>query len=171
MTPPTRNCLDFLGLSEHEQTAPTPVPTIRSISVCPNSVGAVGHEFGKPRAATLNQPILGRRSAPLLTVDGLTFKDFNARVGPIVPTVFLSTLEWPLNLTNVRTYATALLGDFGISDEPLLALITGKLSPDGHLPFELPSSAEAVRQQKSDQPHDSQSPLFPLGFGFALLSF
>ena len=105
------------------------------------------------------------RSAPLLTVDGLTFKDFNARVGPIVPTVFLTALERPLILTNVRTCTTALLGDFGISDEPLLALITGKFSPDGHLPFELPSSAEAVRQQKSDQPHDSQSPLFPLGFG------
>jgi hypothetical protein len=56
-------------------------------------------------------------------------------------------------------------GAFGISDEPLLALITGKLSPGAHLPFELPSSVEAVKQQKSDLPHDSQSPLFPLGFG------
>jgi beta-glucosidase len=87
------------------------------------------------------------------------------RVGPMVPIVFLTTLERPLILTNVRSHATALLGDFGISDEPLLAVITGKLSPDGHLPFELPSSAEAVKQQKSDLPHDSQSPLFPFGFG------
>jgi beta-glucosidase len=87
------------------------------------------------------------------------------RVSPMVPTVFLITLERPLILNNVRPHATALLGDFGISDEPLLALITGKLSPGGHLPFELPSSVEAVRQQKSDLPHDSQSPLFPFGFG------
>ena len=87
------------------------------------------------------------------------------RVGPVVPTVFLTTLERPLILTNVRAYATALLGDFGISDDPLLALITGRVSPSGHLPFELPSSVEAVRQQKSDLPRDSQSPLFPFGFG------
>jgi beta-glucosidase len=87
------------------------------------------------------------------------------RVSPMVPTVFLTTLERPLILTNVSPYATALLGDFGISDEPLLALITGKASPGGHLPFELPSSLEAVKQQKSDLPHDSQSPLFPFGFG------
>jgi beta-glucosidase len=87
------------------------------------------------------------------------------RVSPMVPTIFLTTLERPLILANVRTHATALLGDFGISDEPLLALITGKLSPGGHLPFELPSSWEAVRQQKSDLPHDSKSPLFPFGFG------
>lgn len=87
------------------------------------------------------------------------------RVSPMVSTVFLTTLERPLILTNVRPHATALLGDFGISDEPLLALITGKASPGGHLPFELPSSEKAVEQQKSDLPHDSQSPLFPFGCG------
>jgi beta-glucosidase len=101
----------------------------------------------------------------------LTFTEKDAaysellRVSPMVSTVFLTTLERPLILANIRTHATALLGDFGISDEPLLALITGKLSPGGHLPFELPSSLEAVRQQKSDLPHDSDAPLFPFGFG------
>jgi beta-glucosidase len=101
----------------------------------------------------------------------LTFTEKDAayaellRVSPMVPTVFLTTLERPLILTNVRPHVTALLGDFGISDEPLLALITGKVSPRGRLPFELPSSVEAVKQQKSDLPHDSQSPLFPFGFG------
>ena len=72
------------------------------------------------------------------------------RVSAIVPTVFVTTLERPLILTNVRPHTTALLGDFGISDEALLALVTGKVSPQGHLPFELPSSPEAVKQQKSD---------------------
>ncbi len=87
------------------------------------------------------------------------------RLAPKVPTAFLTTLQRPLILTNVRSHTTALLGDVGISDEALLALIFGKLSPVGHLPFELPSSVEAVRQQKSDLPHDSRSPLFPVGFG------
>jgi beta-glucosidase len=87
------------------------------------------------------------------------------RVSAIVPTAFVTTLERPLILINVRPHATALLGDFGICDEALFALVTGKLSPQGHLPFELPSSPEAVKQQKSDLPHDSQSPLFPFGFG------
>jgi len=87
------------------------------------------------------------------------------RVSRMVPTVFLTTLERPLILTNVKPHATALLGDFGIADEPLFALVTGKVPPGGRLPFELPSSVEAVKQQKSDRPHDSQSPLFPFGFG------
>ena len=81
------------------------------------------------------------------------------------PIVFVTTLERPLILTNVLPHTTALLGDFGISDEPLLALIAGEVSPVGRLPFELPSSVTAVRDQKSDLPHDSQSPLFPFGFG------
>jgi beta-glucosidase len=87
------------------------------------------------------------------------------RVGGIVPTIFTTTLERPLILSNVRSHATALLGDFGIADGPLLALITGKASPAGHLPFELPSSADAVQKQKSDLPHDSENPLYPFGFG------
>jgi len=87
------------------------------------------------------------------------------RVSATTPTVFVTTLERALILTNVRPHCTALLGDFGISDEALMALVTGKVSPEGRLPFELPSSSDAVQQQKSDLPHDSASPLFPFGFG------
>ena len=87
------------------------------------------------------------------------------RISATVPTVFLTTLERPLILTNVRPHASALLGDFGICDEALLAVISGAVPPAGHLPFELPSSVESVTHQKSDLPHDSQSPLFPFGFG------
>jgi beta-glucosidase len=87
------------------------------------------------------------------------------RVSASVPTVFVTTLGRPLILSNVSAHASALLGDFGISDGPLLAVITGRVSPHGRLPFELPSSVEAVRRQKSDLPHDSQSPLFGFGFG------
>jgi len=87
------------------------------------------------------------------------------RVSAVVPTVFVMTLERPSVLQNVVSHATALLGSFGIADEPLLRLITGQLSPAGHLPFELPSSREAVEQQQSDLPHDSKNPLFPIEFG------
>lgn len=87
------------------------------------------------------------------------------RISATVPTVFVTTLERPLILSNVRTHATAILGDFGICDEALLGLIIGEVSPAGHLPFELPASAESVSEQKSDLPHDSLSPLYPFGFG------
>ena len=87
------------------------------------------------------------------------------RVSALVPTILTTTLECPLILSNVKPHATALLGDFGIADGPLLALVTGKAAPAGRLPFELPSSPDAVQKQKSDLPHDSENPLYPFGFG------
>lgn len=87
------------------------------------------------------------------------------RVSAMVPTIFATNLERPILLKNVVEHSTALLGEFGIVDDQLLRLISGKASPTAHLPFELPSSMEAVLAQKSDVPHDSKDPLFPIGFG------
>jgi beta-glucosidase len=87
------------------------------------------------------------------------------RVSRTTPTIFVTTLERPLILTNVKPHVSALLGDFGLADAPLFALITGRATPEGHLPFELPSSVEAVRNQASDLPHDSLAPLYPFGYG------
>jgi len=44
-------------------------------------------------------------------------------------------------------------------------LIFGKFEPSGHLPFELPSSVEAVEVQLEDVPYDSKDPLYPFGAG------
>jgi beta-glucosidase len=84
-----------------------------------------------------------------------------------VPVVLTVKLDRPAILTNVKDKTAALLGNFGIDDTDLLDVLTGKARPEGHLPFELPSSAEAVRAQKSDVPHDSANPLYPFGFGLS----
>ena len=54
---------------------------------------------------------------------------------------------------------------FGVSDEALLDVVFGPFAPTGKLPFELPSSMDAVRAQKEDVPFDSKDPLFPFGAG------
>jgi beta-glucosidase len=58
-----------------------------------------------------------------------------------------------------------LLADFGASDLAVLDIIFGKARPEGKLPFELPSSMEAVRRQKEDVPYDSENPLYGFGHG------
>ena len=69
---------------------------------------------------------------------------------------------------SIRTsLAKALLADYGASDESVLEVIFGRTNPEGKLPFELPSSMEAVRNQKADLPHDSENPLYPFGFGLS----
>ncbi|MEK7830033.1 MAG: glycoside hydrolase family 3 N-terminal domain-containing protein [Acidobacteriota bacterium] len=101
----------------------------------------------------------------------LSFKDGNADYEAIktasakVPTIVTIYLDRPAILTNVKDKVAALLGNFGVSDAALFDVLTGKAAPQGRLPFELPSSMEAVRAQSEDVPYDSKAPLYKFGFG------
>ncbi|GAB4580868.1 MAG: glycoside hydrolase family 3 N-terminal domain-containing protein [Anaerolineales bacterium] len=82
-----------------------------------------------------------------------------------VPTIVVIYLDRPAVLPEISAAAQALLGEYGASDPSVLDVIFGKARPEGQLPFELPSSMEAVRKQKADLPYDSENPLYPFGFG------
>lgn len=82
-----------------------------------------------------------------------------------VPTIVDIFLERPAVIPEIAGESAALLANFGAGDAALLDVIFGRFSPTGKLPFELPSSMEAVRKQKPDLPHDSVDPLFPFGYG------
>ena len=101
----------------------------------------------------------------------LAFKDGDPdyeafkRVSAAVPTIVTVYLDRPAILTRLRDGARALIVNFGVSDAALLDVLTGRARPEGRLPFELPSSMEAVQAQRSDVPYDSPRPLYPFGFG------
>ena len=82
-----------------------------------------------------------------------------------VPTIVVIYLDRPAVIPEINHFAKALLADYGASDVAVLDVIFGRAHPEGKLPFELPSSMEAVRNQKPDVPHDSENPLYPFGFG------
>lgn len=81
------------------------------------------------------------------------------------PTVVVLHLDNPLVVPEIAHEARALVVTFGVSDEALFDVLVGKFAPTGKLPFELPSSMDAVRAQLEDVPHDSKDPLFPIGSG------
>ena len=87
------------------------------------------------------------------------------RVSAAVPTVATVYLDRPAILTPLKERARAVLANFGVSDAALVDVLAGRAAPEGKLPFELPSSMEAVRAQRPDVPHDSPRPLYPIGFG------
>ncbi|HEX8048875.1 glycoside hydrolase family 3 N-terminal domain-containing protein [Rhizobium sp.] len=101
----------------------------------------------------------------------LDFKDGNAdfeafkSAAKEVPTIVTVYLARPAILTGIRDQASAILGNFGASDEALFDVIEGKQKAEGKLPFELPSSMAEVLAQKSDVPHDTLHPLYPIGYG------
>jgi beta-glucosidase len=68
-------------------------------------------------------------------------------------------------IPEISAAARAVVGEFGASDLAVMKVLFGEARPEGKLPFELPSSMEAVRKQKADVPHDSEYPLYPFGFG------
>jgi beta-glucosidase len=82
-----------------------------------------------------------------------------------VPVVVVVNLDRAAILTPIRDVAAALVGDFGVSDTAMFDVLMGRSRPQGHLPFELPSSDAAVDKQRPDIPNDSQAPLYPYGFG------
>lgn len=82
-----------------------------------------------------------------------------------VPTIVDISLDRPAVIPEIVAQSAGLLATFGASDAVILDAIFGHFAPSGRLPFELPSSMEAVRRQHPDVPHDSDEPLFPFGHG------
>ncbi|MBR5661901.1 MAG: glycoside hydrolase family 3 C-terminal domain-containing protein [Bacteroidales bacterium] len=61
----------------------------------------------------------------------------------------------------------AMILSFDPTDAAVLDVIFGRYNPKSKLPFEIPSSMDAVRAQKEDVPFDSPDPSFPFGFGLS----
>jgi beta-glucosidase len=110
----------------------------------------------------------GIRVAGAVPIDLRLPSDLLAHVREIArkkSTVVALHLDNPLVVPELAGESAALLATFGVSDEALFDVLIGKFMPSGKLPFEMPSSMEAVRAQLEDMPHDSKDPLFPIGFG------
>ena len=84
-----------------------------------------------------------------------------------VPTILVVHLERPAVMPELAEACAGLLASFGAADAAILDVVFGRVAPTGKLPYELPSSMDAVRAQLSDVPYDSEAPLFPFGFGLS----
>jgi beta-glucosidase len=130
--------------------------------VCILRVSAGRGRFG-PRA-------VGGAGAPIdLTLPEATLARVRA-VAQQKPTIVVLHLDNPLVVPELAAEASALLATFGVSDEALLDVLVGRFAPTGKLPFEMPSSMEAVRAQLEDVPADSKAPLFAIGSGLTYAS-
>ena len=63
--------------------------------------------------------------------------------------------------------SAGLVVNFRATGKVLLDIVFGKAKPLSRMPFELPSSMEAVRNQKEGVPYDSKNPSYKFGFGLS----
>ena len=81
------------------------------------------------------------------------------------PTIICLYLDRAAVVPEIAETCVGLFGEFGAYDDAVLDIIFGKHNPTAILPFELPLSMDAVRNQYEDVPYDSKNPLFEFGFG------
>lgn len=86
-------------------------------------------------------------------------------IASAVPTIVDVFLDRPAVLTPIVEDVAAIIGNWGAGPGALLDLVFGEAAPRGQLPFDLPSSTEAVEASRPDVPFDTASPLFRFGHG------
>jgi beta-glucosidase len=94
-----------------------------------------------------------------------TERDRIVQICHTVPTLVDLYLDRPAVVPEIAEAAAALLVNFGASDDALADVLLGQAHAQGRLPFDLPSSMQAVVHSPSDVPFSTQDPLFRFGDG------
>ena len=76
-------------------------------------------------------------------------------------------LNRPAILEHIKVSSSGVIATFGVLDQVIFEGIYGEFNPSGKLPFEIPSSMEAVNNQKEDLPDDSLNPTYEFGYGIS----
>jgi beta-glucosidase len=82
-----------------------------------------------------------------------------------VPTIVDLYLDRPAIVPEIAAGAAALLISYGSSARAFADVVFGLTSPQGRLPFDLPSSTRSVEESRTDVPFDTADPLFRFGDG------
>ncbi|KAL4733733.1 glycosyl hydrolase family 3 N terminal domain-containing protein [Aspergillus similis] len=89
-----------------------------------------------------------------------------AKICATVPTVIVDIYaDRPPVVPELLQQATAVFLSYGSSSDAFLDVVFGVYEPEGKLPFDLPSSMNAVQESRSDMPYDTRDPLFRFGHG------
>ncbi|KAJ5379576.1 hypothetical protein N7509_012695 [Penicillium cosmopolitanum] len=93
-------------------------------------------------------------------------KSRQAKIYQTVPVTIVDIyMDRPAIIPEIVDQATAVLVSYGSSPDAFLDIIFNVYQPEGRLPFDIPSSMEAVQQSRSDVPYDTADPLFRFGHG------
>jgi beta-glucosidase len=87
------------------------------------------------------------------------------------PVIVSMALSNPAILGEFEKEVNGIIASFGVQDQALLDILTGKAEPSALLPVQMPSDMKTVEEQKEDLPHDmqcyrdSEGNVYDFGFG------
>ena len=87
---------------------------------------------------------------------------------PVIVSVNMSN---PMVFGEFEKDANAILINFGVQDQAILDILTGKTEPSGLLPLQMPANMQTVEKQKEDLPFDmkcykdSEGHVYDFGYG------
>ena len=79
----------------------------------------------------------------------------------------------PMVFAEFEKNARAIVANFGVQDQAILDLLTGKAAPSGLLPMQMPANMTTVEKQQEDVPHDMEcykdadGHVYDFGFGLS----
>lgn len=90
------------------------------------------------------------------------------KVKPVIVSIFTSN---PMVFSEIEKDAAAIILNFGVQDQALLEIISGKAEPSALLPMQMPANMITVEKQAEDVPYDmiphkdSDGNTYDFGFG------
>ncbi len=121
-------------------------------------------------------PSITNRSYKGKTTTAANYKDLDAILDtkkamngkPVIVSMALSN---PAVVNEFEKEVNGILVSFGVQDQALLDILTGKAEPSALLPVQLPADMETVEANKEDVPHDlkchkdSEGHMYDFGYG------
>ena len=117
-----------------------------------------------------NRSYLGKTCTPANATDLDLVLDTRKAMGE-KPVIVVVRMLNPCVLAELEPAADAILVDFGIQQEAILTIVSGKAEPSGLLPVQLPRDMETVESHCEDKPldmipyTDSVGNAYDFGFG------
>ena len=110
---------------------------------------------GDSQEASANRAYRGYTETSSNESDALLVRSTKELMGDRPVIVYVAT-ERPFVPGEIEPWADALLIGFGVSNNAVLDLISGKAEPYGLLPCQMPANMETVERQCEDVPHDME---------------
>ena len=125
---------------------------------------------GDPFETTTNRSYKGKSIKAINITDLAMVTDTYAKMKgkPVIVSVNISN---PMVFAEFEKEANAIVVNFGVQDQAILDMLTGKAEPSGLLPLQMPINMEAVEKQKEDVPQDvecykdSEHHVYDFGYG------